>query len=139
MNQMTTNRMPLPDAILSVPKLRAVVVDDIPELLECVSECVQRTGVIDIVGTACNGLEGLRIATALKPDLVLMDVNMPVMDGLKSAQAIKSIVPGIQVVLMSADNSCGMRDLAMRTGADEFISKMELVTATSLLLQVVGA
>jgi DNA-binding NarL/FixJ family response regulator len=124
------------DAVLEATKLRTVVVDDIPELLQCVTDRVMASGVIDVVGTACNGLEALQIATALKPDLVLMDVNMPVMDGFTSAREIKRAMPGVRVVLMSAETSPATRDLAARAGADQFIGKSKVLIRTCLLLQM---
>jgi CheY-like chemotaxis protein len=124
---------------LGAARLRAVFVDDVPELLECLTDRVRGIGVIDVIGTACNGLEALRIATSLKPDLVVMDVNMPVMDGVAAAREIKKAAPGIQVILMSAEDSPALRDLAIQAGANEFIAKADLLLSAPLLLKMLAS
>ena len=127
------------ETMLNAAKLRAVFVDDLPDMLQCLTECMQDSGVIDVIGTACNGAEALQVATALKPDLVLMDVNMPVMDGLAAAREIKKAAPGTQVILMSADDSPVTREMALQAGANEFISKKKLLLCAPLLLKMLAA
>lgn len=127
------------DTILGAAKPRTVVVDDIPEVLQCVTDRVQRSGVVDVIGTASDGLEALQIVAELKPDLVLMDVNMPVMDGFSSAREIKRAMPGVRIILMSAEDSPRTRDLATRAGADQFIGKVEVLVCTCMFLQMLSA
>src|SRR5512146_1441168 len=82
-------------------KIRVLVVDDIIETRENVRKLLFFEDDIEIVGTASNGREGIDLAGKLMPDIVLMDINMPGMDGIAASEAIAAQYPSVQVVMMS--------------------------------------
>ena len=63
-------------------QIRVLIVDDIPETRDHLSKLLGFEGDIDVVGAAASGTEALKLATSLTPDVVLMDINMPDMDGI---------------------------------------------------------
>ncbi len=78
---------------------------------------------IEIVAEAVNGVQTLDLARSLKPDVVLMDVNMPTMSGIDAASRSKSELPGIKVIMLSAANEQETIERAMYAGADGFLTK----------------
>lgn len=82
-------------------KIRVLVVDDIVETRENVKKLLYFEEDVEVVGTAANGREGVDLALKLNPDIVLMDINMPGMDGIAASETISSQAPNVQVVMMS--------------------------------------
>ncbi len=81
---------------------------------------------IRISGQAENGAEGLTMAVALRPHLVLTDLDMPVLDGFQLAQRLREVSSEVRVIVTSAHNSRTLRAASLRAGADEFIPKERL-------------
>src|SRR6185503_17682310 len=88
---------------------------------------------IEIVGAAPDGRLAVETTRSLKPDLVLMDITMPTMDGIAAAEAIRAECPSAQVIMMSVHDESETLRRAMLAGAREFLVKPfgadELVTA----------
>ena len=103
--------------------LRVVVVDDSVEFLEVVSGLVELEDSIEVVGKATDGTEAIHAVAELSPDLVLMDVNMPYMNGLTAALLILQHFPGVKIILMSGDGSLQMRIACQSSGAQAFVYK----------------
>ena len=76
---------------------------------------------LEIVGEAANGLEAVALARELAPDLIFMDIKMPLMDGLKATEVIKQQSSNTVVVALSMQKD--FQEIALKTGADEFIEK----------------
>jgi len=114
-------------------KIRVLIVDDIPETRENVKKLLYFENNIEIVGTAANGREGVELALKLQPDVVLMDINMPEMDGIAASEAISAQAPHVQVVMMSVQGEADYLRRSMLAGAREFLIKPfsgeELVTS----------
>jgi pilus assembly protein CpaE len=120
-------------------KIRILIVDDIIETRENVRKLLYFENDIEVVGTAANGREGVELASKLQPDVVLMDINMPEMDGIAASEAISMQSPNIQVVMMSVQGEADYLRRSMLAGAREFLIKPfsgeELVTSIHRVYQ----
>lgn len=113
----------MPDTKSLARKIRVIVVDDIPETRDNVKKLLYFEDDIDIVGTAANGREGVEMAVRIEPDIVLMDINMPGMDGIAASGAISSQLPNVQVIMMSVQGEADYLRRSMLAGAREFLIK----------------
>lgn len=104
-------------------KLRLVVVDDSGETREYLRRLLQFEPHIELVGLGANGQEGVNLARQHKPDVVLMDINMPVMDGITAAEQIFNQLPTTRIVMMSVQSEMAYLRRAMQVGAREFLIK----------------
>jgi CheY-like chemotaxis protein len=104
-------------------KVRALVVDDSSDYLEVICAVLEMDDSVDVVGRASNGAEAIRAISYLQPDLVLMDVQMPVVDGLAAASFISKHHETVAIVLMSAEDSLFRRTECFVSGARAFIAK----------------
>ncbi len=104
-------------------KIRVLIVDDIPETRDHLTKLLGFESDIDVVGSAGSGEEALRIAVELKPDIVLMDINMPDMDGIATTEKLASTAPAAAVVMMSVQGEADYLRRSMLAGAREFLVK----------------
>jgi pilus assembly protein CpaE len=120
-------------------KIRVLIVDDIAETRDNVKKLLYFENDIEVVGTAANGREGVELASKLQPDVVLMDINMPEMDGIAASEAISAQAPNVQVVMMSVQGEADYLRRSMLAGAREFLIKPfsgeELVTSIHRVYQ----
>jgi CheY-like chemotaxis protein len=105
--------------------IRTLLVDDSPAMLKLIALILKRAGNVDLVGSATNGSQALRYVAALSPDLVLMDVHMPRLNGIEAAQYIKQRQQPPVVILITSDDDPLTRSKAEQAGADGFIVKGE--------------
>lgn len=103
--------------------IRIVIVDDIPETRENVQKLLAFESDFSIVGQASTGREGLEVAIETEPDIILMDINMPDMDGITATQEIGQVVPTAAVVIMSVQKDSAYLRRAMLAGARDFLEK----------------
>ena len=104
-------------------QIRVLIVDDIPETRDHLTKLLGFEGDIDVVGSASSGTEAIGIATRLTPDVVLMDINMPDMDGIAATEKLSSQVPTASVVMMSVQGEADYLRRSMLAGAREFLVK----------------
>ena len=104
-------------------QIRVLVVDDIPETRDHLTKLLGFESDIDVVGSAASGREALEMATRLNPDVVLMDINMPDMDGIAATEQLSSAVPAAAVVMMSVQGEADYLRRSMLAGAREFLVK----------------
>lgn len=125
-------------------KPRVVVIDDSAFMRKLITEMVQSSDEFVVVGTAVNGEDGLREISELDPDIVTLDIEMPVMDGLAALEQIMKRSPRPVVMLSAAGSPAGsdMTIRALELGAVEFVRKpsgpisIDLVTVRE---QLIGA
>ena len=104
-------------------KIRVLVVDDIPETREQIKKLLMFEPDIEVVGTAGTGREGLEMALETEPNIILMDINMPDMDGIQATEQIATAVPTAAVVMMSVQSEADYLRRAMLAGASDFLTK----------------
>jgi DNA-binding NarL/FixJ family response regulator len=102
--------------------MKMLLVDDHPLFLEGLRNLLAARGV-EVVGTACDGLEALVQARALRPDVILMDVKMPRCDGLAATRLIKAELPDVKIVMLTVFEEEGVLFEAIRSGASGYLHK----------------
>jgi len=112
-----------PSAAALPRQIRVVVVDDSPDFQEVVCALLNLEDSIEIVGTAGDGSGAIQAASELHPDVILMDVQMPYMNGVTTALLLSQHFPEIRVILMSADESLQTRIACQSSGARAFVYK----------------
>ena len=105
------------------PKIKILIVDDMEHVRQGLRTILQLSDDFEVVGEACNGLEAIRAAEELKPEVVLMDLEMPVLGGLEATRRIKEQHPEIGVVIITIHGSEDVRQQAARAGSDAFFEK----------------
>ena len=103
--------------------IRVLIVDDVQESRDNVERLLRFESDIEIIGTASRGQEAIEFALAKRPDIILMDVNMPDMDGITATRTILSQLPGIGVIMMSVLNEPDVLRRSMTAGAREYLVK----------------
>jgi pilus assembly protein CpaE len=114
-------------------KIRVLIVDDVAETRENIRKLLQFEADLEVVSAARTGREAIQLAQETNPDVVLMDINMPDMDGIAATEAIRQKMPFVQVVILSVQGDQNYMRRAMLVGARDFLTKPpmpdELITA----------
>jgi DNA-binding NarL/FixJ family response regulator len=110
------------------PDITVVLVDDEPGVRLLARLTLEEDGGIEILGEAANGRSGVELVSAMQPDVVLLDVEMPVLDGLAALPEIRTASPGSQVVVVSGRDPDETADAAMAAGASAYLEKNRVST-----------
>ncbi|MDP1714021.1 MAG: response regulator [Anaerolineales bacterium] len=111
---------------MALAKIRVLIVDDMAETRETIRKLLQFESDVDVAGVAKSGREGIQLAQELDPDVVLMDINMPDMDGITATEEIRKKSPYIQIVILSVQGDQNYMRRAMLAGARDFLTKPPL-------------
>jgi pilus assembly protein CpaE len=104
-------------------QIRTLIVDDIPETRSHLAKLLSFESDIEVVGSAASGGEAIELAESLRPDVVLMDINMPDMDGIAATEQLTNRTPTAAVVMMSVQGEADYLRRSMLAGAREFLVK----------------
>lgn len=129
--------------------IKILIVDDSVLARRIISSALEQETTVQVVGTAVNGLNALRKVDILMPDVVIMDVEMPEMDGVEALKAIKNKHPHIAVIMFSSLSQAVTEKtiLALEAGAEDFVAKptgadgieeVKLLTRSSLLPKIMA-
>ena len=120
--------VPAPDmsagtrAEVSPPASRVLVVDDTASIRTEIRYLLEEAG-LEVVGEASHGAEGVMLTRELRPDVVVMDVRMPILDGIAATGYITRELPDIRVIVFSAFDDQELEDAARAAGASRFLTK----------------
>jgi len=121
-------------------RVRVLVVDDVDELRVLVRAALEASGRFDVVAEAANGRDAVAAAERDQPDMVVLDVSMPVQNGMESLPQILAVAPGAKVVMLSGLEPRRLADMAFARGAVAYLEKgLEPDELVGLLLAVAQA
>lgn len=103
--------------------IRVLLVDDDPPVLNGMKTFLRVFDDLDVIATAQDGEEAVRLAGELSPDVILIDVNMPIMDGIEAARIIHTRYPRIQIIALTSHEDIETRTLMIQAGASEYLEK----------------
>lgn len=106
-------------------RLKILLVDDNSQFLEVAAHFLTEHGAVEIVGLAKSGGEAIRKVHDLGPDLVLMDLSMPGINGLEATRQIKALPLAPYVVILTLHDGPDIQSFAQAAGADDFVTKSE--------------
>src|SRR5437879_12500374 len=106
--------------------IRVLVVDDNQEFRSAVRDLLEGDLQIRVVGEACDGLQAISLTAHLQPDLILMDIAMPLMNGLEATSAIRESWPKVGVILVTATPRNSYQQISDRCGANAFLPKANM-------------
>ena len=103
--------------------IKVLIVDDIPETRDHLSRLLGLERDLDVAGTAGTGEEAIKVAMELRPDVIVMDINMPGMDGVQAAEIITQRLPSCPIIMMSVHGEADQLKRSISAGAREFLVK----------------
>lgn len=115
--------------------LRVLVADDHKEFRRVVHDFLDRLPNISVVGEATDGREAVEQVEKLRPDLILMDISMPVMNGLEATKVIKAKHPEVRIVIATMHDNPMYRQHAQEAKADGFLFKSQLKENLEVMLR----
>ena len=110
-------------------RLRILIADDHPIIRKAVRSTLERHPRFEVCGEAEDGFKAIEEAHKLKPDVVVLNVSMPVLDGFGAAREIKATLPETAIVILSASANARFVEEARRIGARAYVAKTELGNA----------
>jgi two-component system response regulator DegU len=119
---MTTTAFSTAPQVPAVAPIRLVLADDHRMLRDGLRRSMEEAG-FDVVGEAANGEEAVRVTEELRPDVVLMDVSMPLLDGVAAARLVHRRVPGSQVIMLTMHADADVMARAIQAGAVGYLVK----------------
>lgn len=114
---------PTPSRATPDGTIRVVIADDAPDLRMLLRVHLGRLGGVELVGEAADGREAVDLCEQHVPDLVLLDLSMPELDGLQAAELIRSRWPATRIYVLSGYPAAAMEDRAIAAGADAYFEK----------------
>jgi two-component system response regulator DctR len=102
---------------------RVVLIEDDPMVRDIHRQFIERTGGFDVIGTAGNGVEGVELIRQLQPDLAILDIFMPMQDGLETLQQLRTENMNIDVIVITAANDAQTIRKVLQLGAVDYIMK----------------
>ena len=109
---------------MATPLIRVLVVDDFEPFRRLVAKVLQQQPELQIICEVSDGLEAVQKAEEIQPDLVLMDIGLPNLNGIEAAQRIRKLSPGSKIVFVSQETSTDVVQGAFASGASGDVHKM---------------
>ena len=112
---------------------RVLIVDDVADLRMLLRTALSLRGGFDVVGEAGDGVAAIAEAERHQPDLVVLDLSMPLLDGLEALPRIREVAPDAQVVVLSGFDEARMRQPALQAGAVAYLEKGDIFAVVDAL------
>lgn len=119
------SRQPIPNRTQSGSKIKVMIIDDSAVIRGLITRWIEPENDIELVGIGTNGLDGVTRATKLAPDVIILDIEMPQMDGIEALPLLLKAVPGVRIIMASAITTAGAQITikALSLGATDYIAK----------------
>ena len=117
-------------------ELRVALVDDSLLIQDYIKRALMRIRGCNLVGMASDGIEGLLMIQMLRPDVVLLDVAMPLKNGLEMLCELRKTNSTVIVIMFTADQTPGLKEKCLREGANYFVDKTEFRQLTDIILEL---
>jgi DNA-binding NarL/FixJ family response regulator len=104
-------------------KIKLLIVDDIAHVRQGLNTRLNLSDEIEVIGEAGNGFEAIGMALVLNPDVILMDYEMPKLNGIEAAEVVKNHKPDIQIVMISIHDSLDLKSKAIKAGVTAYENK----------------
>jgi len=127
-----------PDGTVAVP-VRVLLVDDDRDFLESLRPLIEHQPVLTVAGTADNGLDAIELADELDPDAVVIDLHMPVVDGVTAVARLRKDHPSLCLIALTGDPAPELHRAVTEAGADAVLMKGDLVDSLVQRLRAVRA
>src|SRR5919197_4076969 len=109
--------------------IRVLVADDDRPFLGSLRELIDKQPELEVVATAVDGLQAIELAEQLDPDAVVLDVHMPLLDGVSAAARLRHDHPSICLIALTGDTAPALHQAVLDAGADEVLLKTEILDA----------
>jgi DNA-binding NarL/FixJ family response regulator len=124
---------------LATPFIRVLVVDDFEPFRRVVCTILDTRPEFQVIGEASDGLQAVQKAEELQPNLILLDIGMPILNGIEAAQRISRLVPAAKILFVSQENDADVVMAALSNGAKGYLRKQnassELLSAIATVLR----
>ena len=124
------------DGTVAVP-VRVLLVDDDRGFVESLRPLIEQHPMLTVAGTAVNGLDAIELADALDPDAVVIDLHMPVVDGVTAVARLRKDHPNLCLIALTGDAATELHDAVTEAGADAVLMKGDLVDSLVQRLRAV--
>jgi DNA-binding NarL/FixJ family response regulator len=128
----------LPDGTVAVP-VRVLLVDDDSDFLDSLRPLIEHQPALTVAGTAGNGLDAIELADELDPDAVVIDLHMPIVDGVTAVARLRKDHPNLCLIALTGDPATELHEAVTEAGADAVLMKGDLVDSLVQRLRAVRA
>jgi DNA-binding NarL/FixJ family response regulator len=122
----------------AAPPLRILLVDDSAPFRRIVERILKPFSSLSLIGEAADGNSGIEMALALRPDIIVMDVQMPGLNGIEATRRIKTSLPEVAVIGVSALEHPMIHEAMRAAGASVFIPKQSVIALPEVIEQITG-
>jgi len=120
-------------------RCRILIVEDFAPFRRFVCSTLQQEGKFQVIGEAADGLEAVQKAAGLKPDLILLDIGLPTLNGIEAARRMSAVAPASKIIFVSQNHDPDIMKAALKDGAWAYVFKSrdasELLTAIAAVLR----